>query len=142
MATKTNRSFMTWALWIAQALLALLFLMSGMTKLLSPIDMLGDQFAPLPGTFMRFIGATEVLGAVGLILPALLRMLLFLTLWAAVGLLIEMVAAMTFTLIYVDASMAVFPLVAAVLCAFVAYGRWRVVPLGSRVHPTPPLAST
>jgi len=142
MATKTNRSFMTWALWIAQALLALLFLMSGMTKLLSPIDMLGDQFAPLPGTFMSFIGATEVLGAVGLILPALLRMLPFLTLWAAVGLLIEMVAAMTFTLIYVDASMAVFPLVAAVLCAFVAYGRWRVVPRGSRVHPTPPLAST
>jgi len=84
----------------------------------------------------------EVLGAVGLILPVLLRMLPFLTLWAAVGLLVEMVAATTFTLIYVDASMAVFPLVAAVLCAFVAYGRWRVVPLGSRMHPTPPLAGT
>jgi putative oxidoreductase len=92
MATKTSRSFMTWALWIAQALLALLFLMSGVSKLLSPVDLLGDQFAPLPGTFMRFIGAIEVLGAVGLILPALLRILPFLTPLAAAGLLVDMVA--------------------------------------------------
>src|SRR4029453_9567576 len=140
MATKTNRSFMTWALWIAQALLALLFLMSGVSKLLSPVDLLGDQFTPLPGAFMRFIGAIEVLGAVGLILPALLRIHPFLTPLAAAGLLIDMVAATIFTLIYLNPSMVVFPLVTAVLCAFVAYGRWRVVPLGSRMHPTPPLA--
>ncbi len=79
MANKANRSFMSWALWSAQALLALLFLMSGVSKLFSPVELLGDQFAPLPGMFMRFIGAIEVLGAVGLILPALLRILPVLT---------------------------------------------------------------
>ena len=140
MANKANRSFMSWALWIAQALLALLFLMSGVSKLFSPVELLGDQFAPLPGMFMRFIGAIEVLGAVGLILPALLRTLPVLTPLAAAGLLIEMMAATIFTLIYVDPSLALFPVVAAVLCGFVAYGRWRIAPLGSRMHPTPPLA--
>jgi uncharacterized membrane protein YphA (DoxX/SURF4 family) len=75
MANQANRSFMSWALWSARALLALLFLMSGVSKLFSPVELLGDQFASLPGMFMRFIGAIEVLGAVGLILPALLRIL-------------------------------------------------------------------
>jgi len=142
MANKSNRSFMSWALWIAQALLALLFLMSGVSKLFSPVELLGDQFAPLPGMFMRFIGAIEVLGAVGLILPALLRILPVLTPLAAAGLFIDMVAATIFTLIYVDPSMALFPVVAAVLCGFVACGRRRSAPLGSRMHPTPPLAGT
>jgi uncharacterized membrane protein YphA (DoxX/SURF4 family) len=142
MATKANRSYMSWALWIAQALLALLFLMSGVSKLFSPVELLGDQFAPLSGMFMRFIGAIEVLGAVGLILPALLRILPVLTPLAAAGLLIDMVAATIFTVIYVDPSMVLFPLIAAGLCAFVAYGRWRVAPVDSRMHSTPPLAGT
>jgi uncharacterized membrane protein YphA (DoxX/SURF4 family) len=141
MANKANRSFMSWALWSAQVLLALLFLMSGVSKLFSPVEVLGDQFAPLPGMFMRFIGAIEVLGAVGLILPALLRILPVLTPLAAACLFIDMVAATIFTF-YVDPSMALFPVVAAVLCGFVAYGRWRIAPLGNRMHPTPPLAGT
>jgi hypothetical protein len=61
---------------------------------------------------------------------------------AAAGLLIEMMAATIFTLIYVDPSLALLPVVAAVLCGFVAYGRWWIAPLGSRMHPTPPLAGT
>src|SRR5262249_23768644 len=36
----------------------------------------------------------------------------------------------------------VIPLLAGVLCAFVAYGRWRVAPLGRRMHPTPALKGT
>jgi hypothetical protein len=133
---------MNWALWIAQALLALLFLMSGLSKLFAPGEALGEQFAPLPGVFMRFIDAIEVLGAVGLILPALLRILPGLTPLAAAGLLVNLVAATVFSLIYVDPSMVLAPLIAAGLCAFVAYGRWRVTPLGSRMHPSPPLAGT
>jgi uncharacterized membrane protein YphA (DoxX/SURF4 family) len=43
MANKANRSFMSWALWIAQALLALLFLMSGVSKLFSSVELLGDR---------------------------------------------------------------------------------------------------
>jgi len=61
---------------------------------------------------------------------------------AATGLFIDMAAATIFTLIYVDPSLALFPVVAAVLCGFVAYGRWRVAPLGRRMHPPSPLAGT
>jgi hypothetical protein len=68
---------MTYALWIVQVLLALLFLFAGGTKLILPLDVLTSMGSPnqivLPGLFIRFIGVVEVLGALGLILPRLLR---------------------------------------------------------------------
>jgi uncharacterized membrane protein YphA (DoxX/SURF4 family) len=136
MATRTNRSLMTSALWIAQGLLALLFVMSGLAKLFTPLELLAEQFAPLPGMFMRFIGLIEVLGALGLILPGLLRILPVLTPLAAAGLLINMLSATIYTVVFVGLTLAVFPLVAGVLSAFVAYGRWRVAPLRGRDQPT------
>ena len=60
------------ALWIVQALLALLFLFAGGMKLIMPIEEMTKQI-PLPGLFLRFIAVCEVLGALGLILPGLLR---------------------------------------------------------------------
>jgi len=116
--------------------------MSGASKLFTPVELLSEQFAPLPGMFMRFIGLIEVLGAVGLILPALLRILTALTPLAAAGLLIDMVGATIYTLTYFGPAMALLPLLAGVLCAFVGYGRWRVAPIHSRVHPTPRLEGT
>src|SRR5215207_6020810 len=62
---------MTYALWIVQGLLALLFLFTGGMKLILPLEVLTEQ-APLPGLFVRFLGVAEVLGAIGLILPGLL----------------------------------------------------------------------
>src|SRR5262249_56034038 len=59
-------------LWGAQGLLALVFLAAGGMKLALPLDVL-TAMLPLPGLFVRFIGAAELLGALGLILPALLR---------------------------------------------------------------------
>ena len=61
---------MTYALWIVQGLLALLFLFAGGMKLVLPIEALTEQM-PLPGLFVRFIGVAEVLGAIGLIVPGL-----------------------------------------------------------------------
>ena len=63
---------MTYALWIVQGLLALLFLFTGGIKLVLPIEVLTEG-SPLPGWFVRFLGVAEVLGAIGLILPSLLR---------------------------------------------------------------------
>ena len=63
---------MTYALWSVQGLLTLLFLFAGGMKLVLPLEALTAQM-PLPGLFVRFIGVAEVLGALGLILPALLR---------------------------------------------------------------------
>jgi uncharacterized membrane protein YphA (DoxX/SURF4 family) len=117
------------ALWIVQALLAALFLFAGGTKLVMPVEEMTKQMAlPIPGWFLRFIGVAEVLGGLGVILPWLLRIQPSLTLLAAAGLVIIMIGATVLTLITGDVLMALFPLIVGGLCAFVAYGRWKLVP--------------
>jgi len=115
------------ALWIIQALLAALFLFAGGMKLILPIEEMTKQI-PIPGLFLRFIAVCEVLGALGLILPWLLRIRPGLTPLAAVGLMIIMIGATVVSLEIAGTAMALFPLVVGILAAFVAYGRWRLVP--------------
>lgn len=121
------------ALWIIQVLLALVFLFAGGTKLLLPIDVLTSMGSPnqvhLPALFIRFLGVCEVLGALGLILPGLFRKRTDLTPLAAAGLVIIMIGATVLTIIGDGIGAALPPLVAGLLCAFVAYGRWRLRPL-------------
>src|SRR6266511_4078127 len=114
---------MTYALWIVQGLLAALFLFAGGTKLVLPLDQMTGPVA-LPGWFLRFIGVAEVLGALGLILPGLLRIRAGLTPLAAAGLVIIMIGATVLTLVGGDVALALIPLVVGLLSAFVAYGRW------------------
>jgi hypothetical protein len=114
---------MSYALWIVQALLALIFLFAGGTKLILPIEALTQQM-PLPGLFVRFIGVAEVLGAIGLILPGLLRIRQGLTPLAATGLVLIMLGATGLTLVGGEVALALIPLVVGLLAAFVAYGRW------------------
>jgi hypothetical protein len=116
-----------YVLWIVQGLLALIFLFTGGTKLILPIEVLTEQ-TPLPGLFVRFLGVAEVLGAIGLILPGLLRIWPVLTPLAASGLVIIVTGATVLTLVGVvpvGAAMALIPLVVGLLSAFVAYGGWR-----------------
>jgi uncharacterized membrane protein YphA (DoxX/SURF4 family) len=114
------------ALWIVQVLLAALFLWAGGIKLVMPIEeMLKQMPLPMPGWFLRFIGVAEILGALGLILPGLLRIRPGLTPLAAAGLVVIMIGATVLTLMTGDITMALIPLVVGLLCAFVAYGRWR-----------------
>jgi hypothetical protein len=110
-------------LWIVQGLLAVLYLFAGGMKLLMPLDALAAQ-AHLPGTFMKFIGICEVAGALGLILPGLLRIARVLTPLAASGLLVIMIGATSLTVARMGLAPAVLPLVAGLLDAFVLYGRW------------------
>jgi uncharacterized membrane protein YphA (DoxX/SURF4 family) len=117
------------ALWIAQGLLAAIFLFSGGTKLVMPIEEMMKQMPlPLPGLFVRFIAVCEVLGAIGVILPWLLRIRPGLTPLAAAGLVIIMIGATVYTLAAGAVASALMPLVVGFLCVFVAYGRWRVTP--------------
>ena len=118
---------MTYALWIVQGLLALIFLFAGGVKLVLPLEVLTKQM-PLPGLFVRFIGVAEVLGAIGLVLPGLLRIRPGLTPLAAAGLVIIMIGATTLTLAGGELAPALIPLVVGLLSAFVAYGRWRLAP--------------
>ena len=112
-------------LWIIQILLALLFLFSGLTKLL-PIITLPP---PPPGMwippmwFLKFIGLCEFLGALGLVLPGLFHRQQYLTVWAAIGLTIIMIGAVVVTVMTMGAAAAVTPFIVLLLCVFVAYGR-------------------
>jgi hypothetical protein len=125
---------MTYVLWIVQGLLAALYLLAGGMKLVLPAEELTGQF-PFPALFVRFIGVCEVLGALGLILPGLLRIRPGLTPLAAAGLVIIMIGATVVTLATMDAVLALIPLVLGLLAAFVAYGRWRLAPLRERSQP-------
>jgi uncharacterized membrane protein YphA (DoxX/SURF4 family) len=116
-----------YALWVAQVLLALLFLFAGGVKFVLPVEEMTAQI-PLPGAFLRFIGVAEVLGALGLVLPGLFRTKPGLTPLAAAGLLIIMIGATVVTLLTMGVLPALFPLLAGILAAFVSYGRWRLVP--------------
>ena len=121
------------ALWIAQALLAAIFLFAGGMKLIIPIEEMTKQMPiPLPGWFLRFTGIVEVLGAIGVILPWLLRIRPALTPLAATGLVIVMIGATVYTLAAGDFASAPIPLVVGILAALVAYGRWRLTPPSTR----------
>jgi len=125
---------MTRALWIVQGLLAIIFLIAGGMKFVMSLEELTKQM-PLPGLFLRFIGAVEVLGAIGLILPGLLRIRPGLTPLAAAGLAIIMIGATVTTLASGEVAMALIPLLVGLLAAFVAYGRWRLAPPRRSSHP-------
>ena len=118
---------MHYALWVVQWLLALLFLWAGGMKLVLPLDKLTGPIT-LPGPLLRFIGVAEVLGAIGLILPGLLRIRPGLTVLAAAGLVIIMIGATVITAAAGEVATAGFSLAIGLLAAFVVYGRWRLAP--------------
>ena len=123
------------ALWIAQGLLAALFLFAGGMKLVLPIEAMKGEVA-MPGWFLRFIGVAEVLGALGLILPGLLRIRPGLTPLAAAGLVILMIGASAVTIAGGDVAGALIPVAVGLVAAFVAYGRWRLAPARGRSQPS------
>ena len=126
LASSVNRKRTNLLLWMAQGVLAALFIFAGAMKLVMPVEELKKQ-SSLSGPFLRFIGVAEVLGAIGLIVPALLSILPILTPTAAMGLFVIMIGAI---LQSVPMGPVVFiPTLTAVLTAFVAYGRTRLVPI-------------
>jgi hypothetical protein len=118
--TQSDRSSVR--LWIAQGVLAALFLFAGGSKLVMPADVLAAQ-AHLPGAFMKFIGIAETLGAMGLILPGLFRIRQSLTPLAAAGLVIIMIGAVATTVVQGQGAVAVVPAVVGLLAAYVARRR-------------------
>ena len=120
------------SLWIAQALLAAMFLMSGFMKLSQPIEQLAQSLpwaAQVPETLVRFIGTAEVLGALGLILPSLLRIKPKLTPIAAVGLALVMLFAVAFHLSRGETAAIGMNFVLIALAAFIAWGRFKKAPI-------------
>ena len=123
---------MTYALWILQILLGLLFVFSGSMKFVMSVAEMTKDLPSMPGWFLHFIGVMELLGGAGLILPSLLRIRPGLTPLAAAGLVIIMIGATVITLGATGIGPATIPLIVGILCVFVAYGRWRLAPLSPR----------
>ena len=109
----------------------------GVSHTLGPIVLTGNgpgQVA-LPGWFLRFIGVAEVLGALGLVLPGLLRIRPGLIPLAAAGLVIIMIGATIVMWAGGMVAVALMNLVVTLLAAFVAYGRWRLAPYRDSSRP-------
>lgn len=116
--TRANR-----ALWTIQGVLAALFAFAGTMKLVLPAAMLKGPVA-LPVEFLRFIGVCELLGAFGLVLPLLLRVLPVLTPLAAAGLTIIMIGATVVTILGGSMAGAALPFIVGLLACTVAYRRF------------------
>lgn len=116
------------ALWVVSIVLALAFLAAGAMKVAQSREQL---MAKMPWAEdysdgqVKLIGVVEILGAIGLILPGLTGTAPILVPLAAVGLGLVMLGAAVVHIRRGDgASAAVAPIVFALLCAFVAWGRF------------------
>ena len=123
-------------LWVAQIALAALYGMAAYMKLLmSPADLvamglLWVENAPL--LFVRAIGFAELLGVIGLILPAATRIRPDLTVMAAWGLLVVQILAIGFHMIRGEFSVLGFNAIYLALCLFVIWGRSKKAPIAAR----------
>lgn len=115
------------ALWIAAGLLSAMFLMAGINKVTKSKE---DLAKMLPWTadyslgFTRFIGAAEVLGALGLILPGIFKIAGILTPIAAVGLALIMLFAAIFHAKRKETGAIGMNVALLLIAAFVAWGRF------------------
>ena len=115
-------------LWVVASLLALAFLASGISMVTGERSQMIEKtpyVEDFPQNAVRLIGAVEILGAIGLILPAALGIAPVLVPLAATGLALVMVGAAVVHLRRGEGIQAAIPsLVLAVLAAFVAWGRF------------------
>ena len=133
--TERPRRGLRIALWVAQVLLAIAFGMGGFMKLTLPLTELTQKLVwpgALPEPLLRFIGASELAAAFGLLLPAAFRIRPELTPLAAAGLVVIMALAVVFHLSRGEAYMIPVNFVLGVIAAFVAWGRFGPAPIPSR----------
>jgi putative oxidoreductase len=123
---------MTILIWVLQVLLALAFLAHGWMLLFPPASIVDQMNASLPRWFQLFLGVAEVLAAVGLTLPGATRIQPWLVSWAAAGVMIVMVCATAFHLMRGELSSAAITAVLLAIATFIAYMRWRVMPIRPR----------
>jgi uncharacterized membrane protein YphA (DoxX/SURF4 family) len=121
---------MNTALWIVAGFLTALYLLSGFGKLFTPQEKMAKMMRASewvldfsPGA-LKAIGAAEILGAIGLILPALLDIAPVLVPQAALGLVLLMTGAVIMRIRRHEVRYALLDLTYLALAAFVAFGRF------------------
>ncbi|MFI9551542.1 DoxX family protein [Nonomuraea endophytica] len=134
------------ALWTLQILWGFFFAGSGFGKVLLYDGALYEAapravawYAAVPQSLIVFIGVVEVLGGIGLILPAMTGVKRKLTPLAAAGLALTMVLAAAFHLMRGEYGLIPANLVLGAVAAFIAIGRWNLRPTASATLTTPRL---
>jgi putative oxidoreductase len=118
-------------LWIAQGLLALTFIWAAYMKLLAPVAEINKMWPWTIGSegLVKFTGMVDLLAGIGLILPALLRIQPKLTVFAAYGTVLLMIAASTFHISRGEGSQIGFNIFVAMLAVFITWGRQKKAPI-------------
>ena len=125
----TRRNLMNTALWIIAGLLATVFVVAGSNKLFIPREKLakapgGGWVLNFSAGFVKTLGAVEIMGAAGLILPALLGIAPVLVPLAATGLATIMVGAAIVEFRRQEFKHVLVNLTYLAMAAFVAFGRF------------------
>jgi hypothetical protein len=121
-------------LWVTQALLAATLIWAAAMKLFQPIEKLSAMWpwaGQVPVALVKFTGIIDLLGALGLLLPALLRIRPKLTPIVAVAIIVLMVCAGIFHTARGEASVIGVNIIFALMATFIAWGRFskaRVLP--------------
>lgn len=135
MTDQTSSKGMNIGLWIAQALLAIMFLMAGGMKAAQPVDALVESLpwvTSVPAALVKFIGVSELLGGLGLLLPSLLRIKPSLTVTAAYALILVMILAGIFHATRGEYSAIGMNVVLAAIAYFIAWGRSKKAPIAAK----------
>jgi uncharacterized membrane protein len=121
-------------LWILQVLVGIYFTLVGVMHFIVPPGLPAQMswMYDLSPTLHYISGTAEILGGLGLVLPSLTRIKPVLTPLAGLGLTIVMILAIFYHLQRSETANIGFNVVLALLSAFVAYGRWKIVPLADR----------
>jgi uncharacterized membrane protein YphA (DoxX/SURF4 family) len=120
------------ALWIAQAIVAMMFVMAGFMKATQPLELLTESLpwaSDLPLELIRVIGVCEILGGLGLLIPSIFRFKTFLTVWAAICLALVMGLAAGFHLVRGEFSAIGMNVFLMGIALWIAWGRSKKAPI-------------
>ena len=123
------------SLWLAQSLVALVFVASGLAKLFMPMPELTAMMrwpGEYPAAFVRGIGVIDLAGGLGILLPSALRIRPRLTVLAALGCVVLQGLAIGFHASRGEWTVLPLNLVLLPLCVFVLWGRGKRLPVTPR----------
>jgi uncharacterized membrane protein YphA (DoxX/SURF4 family) len=124
---EANNNNMNTTLWILQSLIAAIFLYSGVQKSIYSEQKLVTRgqtgVEGLSAGLIRFIGISEILGTIGIILPLLLHILPILTTISAICFAVIMIPAAIIHYKRHEPKNVFTNCVLFLICVFIAYGR-------------------
>lgn len=129
-----NKKVLNILLWSAQVFVAIMFLFAFYAKLIQPLE---ETIKTMPWVAEQPIlktvtGIVDLFGALGLILPAFLRIQPKLTTYAAIGGILLMIAGIVFHVMRLETGVIALNFILIALLIFVIWGRSKKVPIQAK----------